>query len=94
MEGVRLPAYSPNLNAFAERFVKSVRNEALDYFIIFNEKQLRKIITEYIRYYNSQRAHQGIEQNIPAGYVPQTEGKVVSFPVLSGLHHHYERKTA
>jgi len=83
---------APNMNCFAERFVKSARVEALDNFIIFSEKQLENILQEYIKYYNKQRPHQGLEQEIPGGYAVQREGKVVSFPVLSGLHHHYERR--
>jgi len=82
---------SPNMNAFAERFVRSVRQEALNWFIIFSEKQLKKILKDYINYYNKQRHHQGIN-NIPAGYESQNKGKVFSKPVLSGLYHHYYRK--
>jgi len=84
---------SPNLNAFAERFVGSIRREALDWFVIFTKKQLRKILKEFIYYYNLQRHHQGID-NIPAGYIPQREGKIISESVLFGLHNHYYRKTA
>ena len=84
---------SPNLNAFAERFIGSIRREALDWFIIFTEKQLSKILKEFIYYYNRRRHHQGID-NIPAGYIPQKNGKIFSKSILFGLHHHYYRKTA
>jgi len=43
---------SPNLNAYAERFIRSNRQECLDWFIIFTEKQLRNIIKQYLEYYN------------------------------------------
>jgi putative transposase len=89
IKGVATPVRSPNMNAYAERFISSVRREALDNFIILNEKQLRTILLRYIHYYNSRRPHQGIRQKIPDGYVPQTKGTVVSVPMLSGLHHHY-----
>jgi transposase InsO family protein len=85
---------SPNMNAFAERFVGSIRREALDSFIIFNYGQLYSIVKEYITYYNNLRPHQGIDQDIPRGYSPQVSGTVVSSPVLSGLWHHYYRKAA
>ena len=85
---------SPNMNAFAERFVGSLRREALYSFIIVNYKQLYSIVHEYIDYYNSLRPHQGIDQNIPKGYDPQLSGNIVSKPVLSGLWHHYFRKAA
>jgi uncharacterized protein YjbI with pentapeptide repeats len=90
-KGVATSVRSPNMNAYAERFISSVRREALDNFIILNEKQLRNILLQYIHYYNSMRPHQGIRQKIPDGYTSQTMGTVVSVPVLSGLHHHYTR---
>jgi len=77
------------MNAYAERFVRSIRREALDHFIIISEQQLKNILFRYIDYYNSLRPHQGIGQRAPCGYVPQTAGTVLSIPVLSGLHHHY-----
>jgi transposase InsO family protein len=52
--------YSPNLNAYAERFVRSLRQECLDHFIIFTWTQLRRIVKEYIGYYNDYRPHQGL----------------------------------
>jgi hypothetical protein len=91
IKGVATSVRAPNMNAYAERFVSSVRREALDNFIIFNESQLRHILLQYIHYYNSRRPHQGIHQKIPDGYTPQTQGAIVSVPVLSGLHHHYTR---
>jgi transposase InsO family protein len=85
---------SPNMNAYAERFVGSIRREDLDSFIIFNYSQLYSIVKEYIGYYNVMRPHQGIDQSVPRGYSPQTSGTIVSKPVLSGLWHHYYRKAA
>ena len=91
---------APNMNSIAERFVRSVRNEALDNFIIFNQKQISKIITEYVEYYNTERPHQGIDQ-IPKGEPPDRElcshildSKPRCKPVLGGLHHHYYKKVA
>jgi transposase InsO family protein len=54
------------MNAYAERFVRSIRNECLDYFIIFTEGQLRKIVKGYVDYYNNYRPHQGLK-GIPNG---------------------------
>ena len=90
IEDITTSYKSPNLNAYIERFIGSVRREALDWFIIFSESQLRKIIREYVSYHNSLRHHQGID-NIPAGYESQTTGKIISRPILSGLHNHYYR---
>jgi len=63
------------MNALAERFVGSTRREALDYFLLFNENQIMKILKEYIDYYNSKRPHQGMDHRIPLGYKSQSNGK-------------------
>ena len=79
-----------------ERFLGSVRRECLDHFLIFHEKQLSRLLMAYVVYFNQARPHQGIRQQIPeqkAGSVPaqHTSGKVISFPILGGLHHDYRR---
>jgi putative transposase len=94
IDNVPISVMAPNMNAYAERFVRSIRKECFDWFILFNEKQVRKLLSEYISYYNSKRSHQGIDYKIPKGYMPQTKGIVVSKPVLFGLIHHYERLAA
>src|SRR5574341_694184 len=55
IEDVRLPFYSPDLNAVCEHFQGSVRHEYLDHFIIFNEQHLHRVIREYVAYYNTMR---------------------------------------
>ncbi len=91
---IRISPYSPNMNPVAERFVGTLRRQCLDWFIIFTENQLRNILAEYINYYNSLRPHQGIGLQVPKGYIPQTEGRIVSKPILGGLVHHYYRLSA
>jgi len=83
-----------NMNAIAERFVGSVRQEVLDFYILINEKQIQRILDEYISYYNSRRPHQGLDQRIPMKYKPRLYGKVQKLPILGGLHHHYIRSAA
>jgi hypothetical protein len=60
------------------------------------EQQLRRLVNEYVQYFNTERPHQGIDQRIPAG--PDTsqpvEGEIVARPVLGGLHHAYSRRAA
>jgi putative transposase len=60
VEIVRIPPRSPNLNAFAERWIQSCKTEVLDYFISFSEGHLRHLVTEYIDHYNEHRPHQGL----------------------------------
>jgi transposase InsO family protein len=87
--------YSPNMNAYAERFVRSIRSECLDYFIIFNYSQLNKIVKEYVDYYNNFRPHQGLKAipNAPP-HDGNSSGKICKKPLLFGLHHHYFRESA
>src|SRR4030095_15291583 len=78
-EGIRslkLPAHSPNLNAFAERWVRSVKQECLSRLILFGEPSLQRALSEFIAHYHSERNHQG-KQNVllfpapaPAGHRP------------------------
>ena len=56
---ILLPAKSPNLNAFAERWVRSVKQECLSKLILFGEGPLSRVLTEYGRHYHSERNHQG-----------------------------------
>ena len=62
---IRIPARAPRANAYAERWVRTLRHELLDRTIIWNEKQLRRLLIEYIDHYNSHRPHRGIDQRAP-----------------------------
>ena len=90
---------APNMNAIAERFVRSIRNEALDQFIIIGKGQIENIVNDYVLYYNSMRPHQGIG-SIPRGEPPHIEksdfstGNIRKKPILGGLHHHYYREAS
>ena len=56
---LRLPPRSPNLNAFAERWVRSVKEECLSHLILFGERSLRRAVTEFVCHFHSERNHQG-----------------------------------
>jgi transposase InsO family protein len=83
------------MNAYAERFVCSIRQECLDYFVIFTEGQLQRIIHNYIDYYNNYRPHQGLK-GIPNGPPESSKniGAIKQKPLLFGLHNHYYRESA
>jgi putative transposase len=96
IEELRLPAQSPNLNAICERFLGSLRRECLDHVLILGERPLRKVVGDYVLYYNRARPHQGLDQLLPEPMVdPKPIAseplKIVSDPVLGGLHHNYRR---
>ncbi len=82
-------------NAICERFLGSVRRECLDHILIFSERQLYRVVKEYVAFFNSARPHQGLEQRIPDQFGSngevKREGKIIAFPVLHGLHHDYRR---
>jgi putative transposase len=61
VESIRLPPRSPNLNAFAERWVRSIKHECLSKLILFGELSLRRAVTEFLRHYHFERNHQGEE---------------------------------
>ena len=79
------------MNAICERFLGSVRRESLDHVIILSERQLLRILNEYVDYFH-RRPHQGIAQETPE-LLPNLEGgdprRVAAIPVLGGLHHDY-----
>jgi putative transposase len=87
---------APNLNAYAERWVGSVRRECLDHFVVFGEEHLRYLVTEY----NEQRPHQGVG-NRPLSVVAPPEPleafeaeDIVSEERLGGVLKHYRRRAA
>jgi putative transposase len=61
----RIPPRSPQANAYAERWVRTLRHELLDRTIIWNERQLRALLVGYIDHYNQHRPHRGIDQRAP-----------------------------
>ena len=83
---------SPWQNGTAERLVGSVRRELLDHVVVFNEDHLRRLLREYVDYYNDERVHTSIS-DAPAGrpveWRPSERAKVVGLPRVAGLHHRY-----
>ena len=89
---IRTPFRAPNANAFAERWVRTVRHECLDKMIIINEAHLRQVLKEYVAYYNTARPHQGIEQQMPIPYPTSVSaGEVRTRSVLGGIINDYYR---
>ena len=95
IKGITTVPYSPNMNVYAERFVRSIRQDCLDHFLIFTYGQLRRIIRSYMDYYNNYRPHQGLK-GIPNGLPAECSktGTIKQKPLLFGLHNHYYRDAA
>ena len=95
IEVMHTPFQAPNANAFAERWVRSVREECLNQLLILGERQLRSVLREYVDYSNTRRPHQGLAQQcpVPMTLVPKT-GVIACHDVLGGLIHDYRRVAA
>ena len=96
MKPVRLPAKSPNLNAYAERFVLSIMSECLDRMVPLGERHLRQAISEYVAHYHHERNHQGLGNALIDGKQQDVAGAghIVRREWLGGLLSFYHRKTA
>ena len=93
---VRLPPKSPNLNAYAERFVRSIKSECLDRMIFFGGKHLRYAINEYVQHYHMERNHQGLGNRLieRSGDHPGDSGQVLVRTRLGGMLKYYYRAAA
>jgi transposase InsO family protein len=92
-EPVRTAFRSPWQNGIAERWVGSVRRELLDHVIVLNQRHLRRLLKEYVRYYHEDRTHLGLGKDTPnarvAASVAPSGDQVISLARLGGLHHRY-----
>ena len=94
---VKLPARSPNLNSFAERWVKSVKEECLSKLILFGEPAFRRCLASYLAHYHGERNHQGKENVILFPSVESSgprEGPILCRERLGGLLRYYHREAA
>ncbi|MDT3440854.1 integrase core domain-containing protein [Pseudofrankia sp. BMG5.37] len=91
---VKIPPRAPRANAYAERFVRTTRAEATDRMLIFNERHLRAVLTEYASHYNGRRPHRSRDLKPPRPDHPiadLTTERIKRRPVLGGLISEYER---
>jgi putative transposase len=87
---------SPWQNPYAERLIGSLRRECLDHVIILSQTHLRRVLARYVSYYDRARTHLSLEKDAPTPrrvHRP-TDGLVVAFAEVGGLHHRYERRAA
>jgi hypothetical protein len=87
---IHTPLRAPDANAYAERWVRTVREECLDHLLIMNQTHLKRVLDTYISYYELSRPHQGLEQQspIPRKPIPYS-GQVMKREVLGGIINDY-----
>jgi transposase InsO family protein len=93
IESVKLPPRSPNLNAYAERFVRTIKETCLEQMILFGEEALRTSIRQFLDHYHLERNHQGLENRLitPAKEKINTEARIERRERLGGLLNYYYR---
>ena len=90
---VKTPVRAPRANAYAERWVRTVRAECLDWILIWNRRHLERVLSAYVDHYNRARPHRGLGLEIPMApdKVPLRTGPIERVDVLGGLIHEYQR---
>ena len=87
---LRTTVASPNMSPFVERFIRSIKYECLNKMLIFGERHLRYIISEYMDFYHHHRPHQSLNHNMIEP-LPQGKGKIICHKQLGGLLKSYRR---
>jgi transposase InsO family protein len=89
---VRTPVQTPVANAFAERWVRTAREDCLDHLLVLSRRQLESVLGQYVRHYNRARPHRGLQLAVPEPRSEQGEGGTVCrHDVLGGIIHEYQR---
>jgi putative transposase len=89
---VRTSFQSPWQNGIAERWIESCRRDLLDHIIAVNGRHLKRLLSEYVRYYQEDRTHLGLGKETPGRRICSVAtGRIISHDRLGGLHHRYDR---
>jgi len=93
---VLLPPRSPNLNAYIERWFRSLKSECLDRLICFGKRSLERAVREYVEHYHVERNHQGLGNNLiePGDEVGSITGEIGCRERLGGMLKYYHRRAA
>jgi transposase InsO family protein len=90
---VKTPVRAPRANAYTKRWVRSVRAECLDWTLIWNRRQLERVLQAYVAHYNLARPHRGLGLEVPVApdELPRPTSPIERVDVLGGLIHEYHR---
>ena len=94
IEVIKTPVRSPRANAFSERFVRTIREECLDWTLVLGRHHLEAVFRDYVRHYNEHRPHRGLRLEVPAPVItmtptPPSLSDIACHDVLGGLIHEY-----
>jgi len=92
ISAIRTPIRSPKANAFAERFVRTVREDCLDHLLVYSRRHLESVLGTYVHHYNEARPHRGrqLATPLPLHNQPST-GEICRRDILGGIIHEYDR---
>ena len=95
---IRTPVKAPRANAYAERWVRTVRTECLDWLLILNQRHLEAVLRVYVHHYNAERPHRGLKLSPPEGprepIASAVQANVCRRDLLGGLLHEYYQAAA
>ena len=96
VQPIRLPPRRPNLNAYTERFVRSIKEKCLHRLVLLGESHLRLVIHEYVEHYHRERNHQGLNNQLLEWLLPSpnSEFAVRRRERIGGLLNYYHREAA
>ena len=98
MRVIQTPVRAPRANAYAERWVRTVRNECLDRLLLVSRQHVERVLRAYVSHYNQQRPHRGIGLSVPitthSSGVPALPAQVERRDILGGLIHEYYEAAA
>jgi putative transposase len=92
---LKTPPRAPKVNAYAERWVRTVRTECLDWILVCNRRHLERVLARYVAHYNTARPHRGIDLDVPVSSTEPTSAgiedirRIERVDVLGGLIHEY-----
>jgi putative transposase len=85
---------SPWQYGVAERWVGNCRRDLLDHVIVLNKRHLKRLVSEYVRYYHEDRTHLALAKETPVGREavskPSSSARIIAMPRIGGLHHRYD----
>ena len=88
---IKMPPCAPDMNAYAERFVQTIKHECLNKMILTSQEQLEYVIKEFMEHYHHERPHMGLGGKLIDPWLQDEDGEIIEFERLGGLLRSYRR---